>query len=75
MAKKIETTTEYQIQDGQGLDEVFSNYKEAESYLSAMGKDAQMGVQFFSKEWVWNDYESVWQERDVTIIKNYGEVL
>lgn len=73
MAK--ETTTEYQVQDGQGIDEIFPTQREAEEYLRDMGKDQQMSVQFFSKKWVWNLPESVWQEGDVTIIKNYGEHL
>lgn len=73
--KNKEITVEYQVQDGQGIDEIFPTQREAESYLHDMGKDQQMSVQFFSKEWIWNESRSVWQEHNVTIIKNYGEHL
>ena len=75
MAK--ETTTEYQIQGGRDglIDEIFPTQKEAEDYLHAIGDQAQMTVQFFSKEWVWNEHRSVWEESNVEIIKDYGEVL
>lgn len=66
MKKKV--TIEYSIV-GNEVEEHFDTYSEAENFCKDLGKDEQMEVQFFSKEWIDGT------EGEVVIFKNYGEQL
>lgn len=66
--KKNKLVTEFSV-IGQDIEEHFNTYNEAEKYCIDLGKEQQMEVQFFSKEWI-NGIEG-----DVVIFKNYGEHL
>ena len=65
MAKKV---IEYSVV-GQDVEEHFDKYNQAENYCKDLGKEQQMEVQFFSKEWVDGN------EGEVVIFKNFGEHL
>jgi len=64
----MKNTIEYSV-IGNDIEEHFDNYQEAENFVIDLGKDEQMDVQFFSKEW------NGTQEGEVVIFKNFGEQL